>query len=1115
MKTIFKSKRLLLWIVPVLLLLAGCGGGGNDKSDGGGGAQPNEINVSYAGDVNITGNRLTMHLNFTEVSGKNPASGKVRIHDFRFGLSGSGVCRMEKVSYSPSEIDTYPAVLTINGVFGPSGCRPENYTFQYKETITIDGHSKTTLRSVSGKLYPHGGPYTISVTPKELAVNEAGQSEKLTVQVLSDGKPVSDVNVSGSLDLLYGKLDKYEAATDANGMIVFQYTAPDDIGSLEGKHAIMNLHVTELPSVATSVDLFFSKQPPVDTTHLKLYASPKELDISSPGAKRTIDLYLIDETTHQPVEGVLLKAYGFDPNLGTLDHYVATTDANGKATFEYTAPSLGELPKKSFTLTFDVVNASKPIPENVIVNLQPIDTSRFRIYTVPDIVNVTKEGETHNLNVYVEDTLDQSPVEGIVIKALMFDPKLGTLDHYAATTDSNGKASFKYTAPDVLPTAASALITFTIVNGTVSKEANVTLRFEQIQYFLDADRNLTISQTSKGYTIHAALYRQKSDGTTEPAVGKTVVAEFLMPIYGSLSEYESVVNSNGVATFQYMSPSRFVDLNDTNITFHYKENPTVSGKTELLFRPENVDEVEHLYVIPSHFMITEPGQEKNITIVTVNGGNIGIPTTVDVEQPSNETDYGYFTPSGPITTDASGRATLVYTAPAAIDRLTERNITFQVHDKKMLSQELVIDYDQGSGPGTRYEITVKSSNALAVDNLDQITVIIHEYGNVDNVIADKDVHEVNLSSRFVNMLIFENNASTYSYTDYGTKAVGVRTKQISGTAVVDINASIFNGDHDVLIQGSYPVVILSGPVASISLFYASTSKDEDLGIFKNVYTIHAVDKYDNPAQPGITLHPSIINGTKVIKSRSLSGKIVQTGSSSATFTDDTPNIFDSVDVRDLLAIIPNAYRFGMEYIGNWSLKDVISSNKLELVEDYFGATTNGLSYVIGNSHRYLPGYGVANVDIKDRDGKGFVTDENGNVQFEVTFDPVLSGHTVTLTATAYDGNRTGVAKVAELRWNKYSSTSKKIPNDGNDHNVTLSLSISDGLEHLIDLDIAPSSIVTGSGQCRVTNAPLDPNLHTDANGDIFVTVHTEGTDPNVKECTIRWNATQGGIYMEY
>ncbi|WP_457602900.1 hypothetical protein [Nitratifractor sp.] len=1113
MQRIFKNKVLYILIVPLLLLLAGCGGGGNDKSDGGG-SQPNEINVSYAGDVNITGNRLTMQLNFTEEPGKSPASGKVRMHDFHLTLSGSGDCRMEEVSYQPSEIDTYPSVLTIRGVFAPSSCRPENYTLQYKETITIDGHSKTTLKSVSGKLYPYGGPYTISVTPKELAVSEGGQSGDLTVQVLSNGQPATDVNVSGSLDLLYGKLDKYEGTTDSNGIIVFQYTAPDDIGSLEGKQASINLHLTQLPSVAASVGVFFGKQPPVDTTNLKLYASPKTIDISKAGDKRSIDLYLINDATHQPVEGVLLKAYAFDPNLGTLDRYEATTDVNGKATFDYTAPA-PDLPKESFLLTFDVVNASKPIPENVVVNLQPIDTSRFRIYTVPDVVNVMREGESHNLDVYVEDTLDRSPVGGIVIKALMFDPKLGTLDHYTTTTDSNGKASFKYTAPTTLPTATSALITFSIVNGTVSKEANVTLHFEQIRYILDPDRNLTISQTNKGYTIHAALYRQKSDGTTEPAVGKTVVAEFLMPIYGSISQYESLVNSDGIATFQYTSPSRFVDLNDTNVTFHYKEDPTVSGKTKLLFRPENVDEVEHLYVIPSHIMITEPGQEKNITIVTVNGGNIGIPTTVDVEQPSNETDYGYFTPSGPVTTDASGRATLVYTAPDAIDRLTERNITFQVHDKKLLSQELIIDYDQGSGPGTRYEITVNSPNSLAVDKLDQITVIIHEYGNVDNVISDKDVHEVNLSSRFVNMLTFENNASTYSYSDYGTKAVAVRTKQISGTAVVDINASIFNGDHDVLIQGSYPVVILSGPVASISLFYASTSEDEELGIYKNVYTIHAVDKYDNPAQPGITLHPSIINGTKVIKSRSSSGKIVQTGSSSASFTDDTPNIFDSVDVRDLLAIIPNANRFSMEYVGNWSLKDVISSNKLELVEDYFGTTTNGLSYVIGNSHRYLPGYGVATVDIKDRDGKGFVTDENGNVQFEVTFDPVLAGHTVTLTATAYDGNRTGVAKVAELRWGEYSSSSKKIPNDGNDHTVTLSLSISGGLEHLIDLDIVPSSIVTSSGQCWVTNAPLDPNLHTDENGQITVTVHTEGSDAHVKECTVQWSATQGGIYMEY
>ena len=989
-------------------------------------------------------------------------------------------------------------------------------------TFEVANGSPTLERNVTVQFTPSAPVDTtgmkLDATPDPVKIDYANQSALINLYLSKGDAVVPDTKIIAHFfDPSTGTLSSYEATTDSSGKASFLYFAPDALP--KGDIAITFEVANGSPTLERNVTVQFTPSAPVDTTGMKLTVVPTELNVSTAGESRTISVYVDRNTSDgvEPAEGITVKADFFDPNYGTLSSYSATTNANGQAVFEYTAPD--PFVNGDVNISFDIANATESRERNVSVHLNdstpPIDTSSMKLYTLPNEVNISVVGETRTINIYVErNTTDGvEPADGVAVKADFFDPNYGTLNTYSMETDANGRAAFKYTAPDRMP-VEDLNITFAIVHGNPPLAKLVAVHFDRARYFLEADRNLTVSQTNKKYVIHAALYRQKSDGTKEPAVGKTVVAEFLMPIFGTISSYESVVDSNGIATFQYTSPSRFVDLNDTNVTFYYKDRPVVSGKTTLLFRPENVDEVEHLYVIPSHITITEPGQEKNITIVTVNGANMGIPTTVDVEQPSNETDYGYFTPSGPVTTDASGRATLVYTAPDAIDRLSERNITFQVHDKKALSRELVIDYDQGSGPGTRYEITVSSPNSLAVDSLDQITVIIHEYGNVDNVIADEDVHEVNLSSKFVNMLVFENNASTYSYGDYGTKAIDVQTKRLSGTAVIDINASIFNGDHDVLIQGSYPVVILSGPVTSLSLFYASTSEDTDLGIYKNIYTIHAVDKYDNPARAGITLHPSIINGTKVIKAGSTSGKIVQ--GSPATFRDDsTSNVFDSVDVDDLLAIVPNANRFGMEYVGNWSLDDVISSNELELVEDYYGETTDGLSYVIGNSQRYLLGYGVANVDIKDRDGKGFVTDENGNVQFEVTFDPVLAGHTVTITATAYDGNRTGIAKVAALRWNKYSSTSKKIPNDGNDHNVTLSLGISGGVENLIDLDIVPSSIKTSSGQCKVTNTPLDPNLHTDANGQILVTVHTEGSDPDVKECTVQWSATQSGIYMEY
>jgi len=242
------------------------------------------------------------------------------------------------------------------------------------------------------------------------------------------------------------------------------------------------------------------------------------------------------------------------------------------------------------------------------------------------------------------------------------------------------------------------------------------------------------------------------------------------------------------------------------------------------------------------------------------------------------------------------------------------------------------------------------------------------------------------------------------------------------------------------------------------------------------------------------------------------GEIVENGSPDE-FRDATVNIFANVDTDDLLSIITNPNRLNNAYLGNWSISDVLNNNTLELAEAYIDQTTDLLNYVIGNSDRYIDQYGIATVDIKDR-GNGYVTDQNGNVQFEITFDPILAGHTVTISANAYDGNRTGVAMVAGLRWNRYNSTVVKVPNDGNDHNVTLGLSISDGLEPLVDLDIVPASIVSSDTGCDLNSSAVQ-NLHTDSNGQIRVQISTGIPPSQAVDCDISWSATQAGIYREY
>ena len=292
-------------------------------------------------------------------------------------------------------------------------------------------------------------------------------------------------------------------------------------------------------------------------------------------------------------------------------------------------------------------------------------------------------------------------------------------------------------------------------------------------------------------------------------------------------------------------------------------------------------------------------------------------------------------------------------------------------------------------------------------------------------------------------------------------------------------------------------------------------QDEGTGILKNTYTIHAVDKYNNPAKEGIVLHPSIINGTRVVRTSSLEedGQIIQ-GGASDMFKDDVTNPFGSVDESmDLLAIVSNANRTDQAYLGNWTIDSVVSNSSLTLAEDYLGLDKTNLNYVIGNSERYVDGYGIATVDIKSATGS-YVTDVNGIVQFTVSFDRILAGHTVTISANAYDVNRTGVAKIAGLRWDDYSSSTKKIQNDGADHNITLQLGISGGVEPLVGLRIDSDSIISNDATCDI-NASGANILTTDSNGVIQVQLSTDLTGSQATECDISWNTSPGSIYREY
>jgi len=928
--------------------------------------------------------------------------------------------------------------------------------------------------------------------------------------------------------------------TDMNGVFVF--TPPKDLKGLIGKTYEFNITIAEPAGkgIVHTITVHYGNAGTVDTSNLMLRSTPDEINVTessesneNPGySERNISLYLIDKTTNLPVENVAIIASLFDEDNGTLKAYSATTDLHGKATFVYDAPV--EIPfGKSFPITFKVADGSPDLTKTVMINFK----NAFKIKTVVDDIyiqanqnNSPQYNTEQKVGFYILDYRGNKVTDKfktsnkLTVKVDTYDKRYGTVvinncePGCKTGIDMNGY--FMFSPPDNLtgligktyefnltiaePRGYGVVHTLTVHYGNAG---NVDTSHMALRATPDEINRV---QANDSRTIDLYLI---DTSTNLPVQNTAIIADLFDEDNGTLVAYSATTDAHGKATFTYNAPAS-IPAGSFPITFRVANGiPNIEHNVTITF---DVKDVADLMIVPGSIKVTQDGEEHNITIITVNSANVGVSSTVTLEEPTlNGKDYGRFQPAGTITTDINGRAYVIYTAPN-ISGLSERNITF-TEQSQQIAKKLNIKYEQATGPGVDYVVTVKVPDSLSVDSTDQVTVVIHQRGDESIVIPDAQVHEVNVTSVYTNMLLFDNGTGSDTYTAAGKKPIGVKTQTLSGSAVVKVSASVFNGDRDITIGTSVPVTILSGPVTSMSLTYGSTLPDDGTGIYYNTYTVHAVDKYNNPARAGIVLHPSVINGITVNKANATTGKI--NAGTPVVFSDSSAP-FGSVDAtKDIVAVLPNVSRMDQTYLGNWSIDAVTSSSSLNLVEAYNGATTDNLSYVIGNSQRYLDGYGVADVDIKSHNGQ-YVTDANGTVEFIVAFDRVLAGHTVTLSANGFDTTRTGVSKVAGLRWGKYSSTSVRVPNDGSDHVVTLQLSVDDGVEHLIDVDIVPTTIKSDIIECAVNMSAPGNDFHTDRNGAITFTVSThQGPPPSSgdrpTECIVQWEASQGGIYLEY
>jgi hypothetical protein len=318
----------------------------------------------------------------------------------------------------------------------------------------------------------------------------------------------------------------------------------------------------------------------------------------------------------------------------------------------------------------------------------------------------------------------------------------------------------------------------------------------------------------------------------------------------------------------------------------------------------------------------------------------------------------------------------------------------------------------------------------------------------------------------------------------------------------------------------------SGETATLSISYESTECDVNRGVVSH-YHIHAVDSKSHLPLENIPVSVSLINGVKEFNDEKVhkgTGVISKSTDGDGLIFSDSTVDFQTTRVQegDNLIVFPSTYRTNIAYLGGWNINEV--SNTLTLNGNYKNIPeVNSLTYIVGNEERLLGGeYGeigelaTAHVEIIDNE-----TNADGYVYFDIVYDFILAGHTVSVEAHGDKyGERAGIAEKIFLRLDgdNFTAYDQIVPNS------------MEGIQYVwMNLRINPSC----SGDFALMNVPIDPRsftaepiehchvdvtqtgTETDGYGNVLVAVQTDGNSTDAPDCTVKWNGGPASLRFEY
>jgi len=780
--------------------------------------------------------------------------------------------------------------------------------------------------------------------------------------------------------------------------------------------------------------------------------------------------------------------------------------------------------------------------------------SGYTFYNVMTPVHVTQPNASYELKAQLLKNGFAAPGEEVLLKP--FDAGYGTVASSSVTTDQNGYAKFVYTSPATLPPeGTTTFVTMVYADENSSTvEANIQLIFGAGATAI-AEFNLTNVSTPLVVRTPGELLQISAvvvDKNNVPAAGHKVSITAISDLkYGTIVSDATVVSDgSGHVAFTYKAPESLGDLegNTTTVTLLLQEDSyTVSKEVTIRFEATMTDTPAPLIVIPQDIReinLTSNGQpvEMNIQVFEEGTHNPFTTGTVKVKLPSkvlDGVDVGKFD-AYEVEVGNDGVATFHYTGPQNLQSLIDQGDTFSVFsfyhvDNPTEYGDVRVNYDpQDDYVPVNYTLETSSSDGNYTMGLDRTkTFIVMLKDDQGNAVESDQLLEIKISTKnfSVGKLIDpDTNSETATLTFSGddaanNKAFTLATGKISGLVPVEISVRFrdANGEEQQLSM-VMNVTVFSGPPTAISISYVGTREDKENAKFIEIFNVTVTDAYNNlvNTKPFIATGAMVeyaVDGSSSTDDRSALpprlwhgfngdtlGTLKKVGSDGASFVSDVADTFRYVDLyNDKLVVFGRGYVY--EALGKWDIENVSGTNDiLELVDNYFGETREGLGFAVGHNNRQ---------DLCSADGTEYLgnmrspkyqVDSNGHVMVELEYDHHLTGKDVMIwvNLTGYQAddqqmNRIGEAKKHTLRGMGLKS----------DDSCTLAPGTTRICGFTIWHETIPEQYRNGhfgartTGKCQVLNVVDWSNFH-DArdcrNSVAFIELNV--TNPGTEDCVI-------------